>query len=62
MTFELKRRAFLQLIMGTATTIGASARFAGALAAASDAATIGWPNDVPTWILINVLRRMPSRS
>ena len=47
MTFELKRRAFLQLIMGTATTISASAPFVGALAAANDAATIGWPNDVP---------------
>ena len=49
MTFELKRRAFLQLLMGTATSIGASAPFARAFAAANDAATIGWPNDVPTW-------------
>jgi peptide/nickel transport system substrate-binding protein len=47
MAFKLQRRAFLQLALGTAAGIGASAHIASA--AASDAATIGWPNDVPSW-------------
>ena len=48
MTFQLKRRAFLQLAMGGAASLGAATPFASALAA-DDAATIGWPNDVPSW-------------
>src|ERR1700726_1883293 len=47
MAFKLKRRSFLQLAAGAAA--GVSAPFARAVAATSDAATIGWPNDVPTW-------------
>ncbi len=45
MAFGLKRRTFLQLAMGTAASLGApfTAR------AASNASTVGWPNDVPTW-------------
>jgi len=48
MTFQLKRRALLQLAMGGAASLGAATPFASALAA-DDAATIGWPNDVPSW-------------
>src|ERR1700731_4587238 len=47
MAFKLKRRSFLQLAAGAAA--GVSAPFARAVAAGTDAATIGWPNDVPTW-------------
>src|SRR5271154_1380118 len=47
MAFKLKRRSFLQLAAGAAA--GMSAPFMRARAATSDAATIGWPNDVPTW-------------
>src|SRR5580700_2980432 len=47
MAFELKRRSFLQL--AAAAAAGVSAPFARAVAAGNDAATIGWPNDVPTW-------------
>jgi len=47
MVFKLRRRAFLQMALGTAANIGTSVRFAKA--AANDAVTIGWPNDVPSW-------------
>ena len=47
MAFKLKRRSFLQLAAGAAA--GMSASFNRARAAGTDAATIGWPNDVPTW-------------
>ncbi len=47
MVLNLKRRSFLQLALGTAVTAGTSARIASA--AANDAVTIGWPNDVPSW-------------
>jgi peptide/nickel transport system substrate-binding protein len=47
MAFKLQRRSFLQLALGTAAAVSASARVA--FAAADDAATIGWPNDVPSW-------------
>jgi len=46
MASSLERRTFLRLALGTAASLGASARLAGA---ASDAATVGWPNDVPSW-------------
>src|SRR5712691_10442348 len=49
MAFKLQRRSFLQMAIGSAASIGASARFDSALAAANDAVTIGWPNDVPSW-------------
>lgn len=45
MAFGLKRRTFLQLAMGTAASLGAPLT----TRAAGDVATIGWPNDVPTW-------------
>src|ERR1700733_1966553 len=51
MAFQVKRRSFLQMAMG-----GFAGGIAGlglpvpfARAAANDAATIGWPNDVPSW-------------
>ena len=47
MAFKLKRRSFLQLASGAAA--GCRRRLARAVAAGNDAATIGWPNDVPTW-------------
>ena len=49
MTIKLQRRAFLQMAVSTAAGIGASAPFARAVAAGNDAATIGWPNDIPSW-------------
>jgi len=49
MAFKLQRRTFLQMVMGTFASIGASAPYARAVAAGNDAATIGWPNDVPAW-------------
>jgi dipeptide transport system substrate-binding protein len=49
MAFNLPRRSFLQMLMGSAATIGASAPFDSARAAANDTVTIGWPNDVPSW-------------
>ncbi len=42
---KLKRRAFLQM----ATAASVAAPFVRGAAAAADAATIGWPNDVPSW-------------
>src|SRR5581483_9732834 len=45
MAFGLKRRTFLQLAMGAAAGIGGP--FTRASAAGD--ATIGWPNDVPSW-------------
>jgi peptide/nickel transport system substrate-binding protein len=42
---SLKRRTFLQ--MATAVTLAAP--FVRPAAAAGDATTIGWPNDVPSW-------------
>src|SRR3984957_7444822 len=47
MAFKLQRRSFLQLAAGTTASLAAP--FARATAAGSDAATIGWPNDVPSW-------------
>src|SRR6516165_12558422 len=47
MASDLPRRTLLQLIAGAAA--GVSTPVAHALAANNDAATIGWPNDVPTW-------------
>src|SRR5579862_9339241 len=47
MAFELKRRSFLQL--AAASAAGVSASLTRATAAGNDAATICWPNDVPTW-------------
>jgi peptide/nickel transport system substrate-binding protein len=49
MAFNLPRRTVLQMLMGSAATIGASAPFDAAFAAANDTVTIGWPNDVPSW-------------
>jgi peptide/nickel transport system substrate-binding protein len=51
MAFKLQRRSFLQMVMGTGlgAGLGATTRFAPAVAATADAATIGWPNDVPSW-------------
>src|SRR6202035_3829254 len=50
MAFKLKRRAFLQLAAGAASAAaGVSAPFGRAVAAGNDAATIGWPTDVPAW-------------
>src|ERR1700692_2608595 len=53
MALKLPRRSFLQMAMGAAGLgaggLGATAQFAPALAATEDAATIGWPNDVPSW-------------
>jgi peptide/nickel transport system substrate-binding protein len=46
MAYKLQRRSFLQLAMGTAASIAAPLSRASA---ANDAATIGWPNDVPSW-------------
>ena len=48
MPFNLQRRAFLKMAVGTAAGISASTPLLPAYAA-NDAATIGWPNDVPTW-------------
>jgi peptide/nickel transport system substrate-binding protein len=45
MSSKLKRRAFLQM----ATAASVAAPFVRSAAAAPDAATIGWPNDVPSW-------------
>src|SRR5260370_35706507 len=47
MAFRLKRRSFLHLAAGAAA--GVPAPFRRARAATGDAATVGWPNDVPTW-------------
>ena len=51
MTFRVKRRSFLQIATGGVASglagLGISAPFARA--AANDAATVGWPNDVPSW-------------
>ena len=47
MVCDLPRRTLLQLISGAAA--GVSMPLAPSLAATNDAATIGWPNDVPSW-------------
>ena len=47
MACDLPRRTLLQLIAGAAA--GVSAPVARAVAASNDGATIGWPNDVPSW-------------
>ncbi len=47
MASKLERRTFLQLLAGGAAAAGALA--CPAVAADADAATIGWPNDVPSW-------------
>jgi len=49
MTIKLQRRAFLQMAVSTAAGIGASVPFARAVTAGNDAATLGWPNDIPSW-------------
>ncbi|HEY2535276.1 MAG TPA: ABC transporter substrate-binding protein [Xanthobacteraceae bacterium] len=46
MALKLKRRRFLQLALGTAAALGTSLRHGSA---EGDAATIAWPNDVPSW-------------
>lgn len=47
MTQHFQRRTFLQMVaLGAA---GLSAQLNNAFAAGTDAVTIGWPNDVPTW-------------
>jgi peptide/nickel transport system substrate-binding protein len=48
MAFDLRRRAFLKMVMGTAASLSASAPLSPVFAA-GDTAIIGWPNDVPTW-------------
>jgi peptide/nickel transport system substrate-binding protein len=47
MAFKLQRRTFLQMAFGSVAGIGAAAPYARA--AGNDAATVGWPNDVPSW-------------
>ena len=47
MVCDLPRRTLLQLISGVAA--GVSMPLAAGLAATNDVATIGWPNDVPSW-------------
>jgi peptide/nickel transport system substrate-binding protein len=47
MAFTLRRRSFLQLAMGSVGSLAVP--LSRAAAAANDAATIGWPNDVPSW-------------
>ncbi|MGH6672638.1 MAG: ABC transporter substrate-binding protein [Xanthobacteraceae bacterium] len=47
MTFKIQRRSFLHLAAGSAA--GVFAPFVRTASAANDAATIGWPNDVPSW-------------
>ena len=47
MAFDLPRRSVLQFIAGAAASV--SAPFPRAIAAGNDAATVGWPNDVPSW-------------
>ena len=49
MALKLQRRSFLQWAMGTAAGIGGLSPYGRAIAAGSDAATIAWPNDVPSW-------------
>jgi peptide/nickel transport system substrate-binding protein len=46
MGFKLPRRAFLQMLMGTAASVGT---FGQTARAAGDAVTIGWPTDIPSW-------------
>ena len=46
MGFTLPRRAFLQMVMGTAASVGMTGRIAHA---AGDSVTIGWPTDIPSW-------------
>lgn len=48
MSLKMRRRSFLQLAALGATSAALAARM-GPASAASDAATIGWPNDVPSW-------------
>ena len=47
MDLKLPRRAFLQTAMAGAAALAAPALRAAA--AGNDAATIGWPNDIPSW-------------
>ena len=47
MALKLQRRSFIQLTAGAMASFAAP--FTRALAAGNDAATIGWPNDVPAW-------------
>jgi len=49
MAFDLQRRTLLQMVTATVASMSAMAPFARAVAAGNDAATIGWPNDVPSW-------------
>jgi peptide/nickel transport system substrate-binding protein len=49
MASRLQRREFLQMVIATAAGVGASAGITSARAAGNDAATIGWPNDIPSW-------------
>ncbi len=49
MALRLQRRAFLQLMGAGAASAGLNAGLRRAAAAGTDAITIGWPNDVPSW-------------
>src|SRR6202047_2251015 len=47
MAFQVKRRSFLQMVMGGIAGLGLPCP--SPRPAANDTATIGWPNDVPSW-------------
>jgi dipeptide transport system substrate-binding protein len=49
MTAAVERRSLLKLALGAAASSAVLARASRAAAASPDAATIGWPNDVPSW-------------
>jgi peptide/nickel transport system substrate-binding protein len=49
MALELRRRSFLQLATAAAASVRAMPSRAATSAAAKDAASVGWPNDVPSW-------------
>src|SRR6202047_5468441 len=47
MAFQVKRRSFLQMVMGGIAGLGLPCP--SPRPAANDTATIGWPNEGPTW-------------
>src|SRR6202047_647684 len=47
MAFQVKRRSFLQMVMGGIAGLGLPCP--SPRPAANDTATIGWPSDVPSW-------------
>lgn len=49
MASKLQRRSFLQIVMAATTGIAAPLLRPRSAVAAPDAATIAWPNDVPSW-------------